>query len=194
MYSKTGTINGTAFSKNFCAIVPVNESFGTIEHTKLNCDKTILDRINRELPLISFPLADEILNMCHVYYDLSYHQEKHLSITLLTTVLEMIYLGKEDAKKEKLAKRCAAYLYDLRENQIDCYKNLRHIYKKRSDFVHEGIFDHIEDKDILLLRHYLRESIFKALSDKTNKKQRIKILKYTIATLDYLNDTVTTTY
>lgn len=186
MDSEPRNINGTEFCDSFCEIFPVNESLGTIEITKLNCDETISDKINRELPLISFPLTDELLNMCHVYYDLSYHQGRHLSITLLTTALEMIYLGKEDAKKEKLAKRCAVYLYDRRENQIDCYNSLRQIYKKRSNFVHEGIFDQIEDKDILLLRHYVRKSIFKALSNKTNKKQRITNLKHKIANLDYL--------
>lgn len=185
MDSAPKNINGTKFSNSFCEIFPVNESLGTIEITKLNCDKTISDRINRELPLISFPLTDEVLNMCHAYYDLSYHQGIHLSITLLITALEMIYLEKEDAKKEKLAKRCAVYLYDRRENRIDCYNSLRQIYKKRSNFVHEGIFDQIEDKDILLLRHYVRKSIFKALSNKADKKQRIANLKHEIANLDY---------
>lgn len=186
MRSEVETINDTEFTKNFCEIFPVNESSGTIEITKLNCDKTISDKINRELPLISFPLTDEGLNICHVYYDLSYHQGRHLSVTLLTTALEMIYLGKENAKKEKLAKRCAVYLYDRMEHQIECYNNLRQIYKKRSDFVHEGIFDQIGDKDILLLRHYVRKSIFKALSDKTDKKRRIAYLKCEIAKLGYL--------
>lgn len=186
MHSNPRNINSTEFSKSFCEIFPVNESSGTIEITKLNCDETTSDKINRELPLISFPLANEVLNMCHVYYDLSYHQGRHLSIMLLTTALEMIYLGKEDAKKEKLAKRCAVYLYDRREDQIDCYNSLRQIYKKRSDFVHEGIFDQIEDKDIFLLRHYVRKSIFKALTNKTGKKQRIPNLKYEITNLDYL--------
>lgn len=186
MDSAPRNIHGTKSSNRLCEIFPVNESLGTTEITKLSCDKTISDRINRELPLISFPLTDEVLNMCHAYYDLSYHQERHLSITLPTTALEMIYLEKEDAKKEKLAKRCAVYLYDRRENRIDCYNSLRQIYKKRSDFVHEGIFDQIEDKDILLLRHYVRKSIFKALSNKTGKRQRIVTLKQEITNLDYL--------
>ena len=93
MRSVAETINDTGFSIKFCEIFPVNESSGTIEITKLKCDRTISDKINRELPLISFPLTDEVLNMCHVYYDLSYHQGRHLSVTLLTTALEMIYLG-----------------------------------------------------------------------------------------------------
>lgn len=190
MQSESEKINETEFTKKFCEIYPVNESSETPEITKLICDKAISDKINKRLPSISFPLADGVLNMCHIYYDLSYHQKRHLSIILLTTALEMIYLENEQAKKEKLSKRCAVYINDRKEDQVDCYKNLRYIYKKRSDFVHEGLFDHIEDNDILLLRRYVRESLFKAISDKTDKKQRIENLKYAIANIDYLNETV----
>jgi hypothetical protein len=48
------------------------------------------------------------------------------------------------------------------------------MYKKRSDFVHEGILDNIDNEDILFMRQCVRESLLKMLSD--NKKKKVRVL------------------
>ena len=109
-----------------------------------------------------------------MYYDLSYHTEKYVSITLLTTALEVLFLKKdEEGKKQRLAKRCACYLYDDDQTIRSTYHKLKEEYKKRSEFVHDGKANGILDEDILFLRNCVRKSLIKAMSSTESKKQRI---------------------
>ena len=109
---------------------------------------------------------------------------------MLITALEIIYLKHEDGKKEKLSKRCAVYLNTNGEScynkqaVLECYRKLKEIYRKRSDFVHEGNVEGISSDDIIYLRKCVRESIFKLLSDDRKKQERINDLKSIIETID----------
>ena len=157
-------------------LFPVNESMTTPDISKFHCATDDCIALGQKIAEIAFPLSDTILNICHMHYDMSYHQDRHISMTLLVVALEMVYLDNEVAKKEKLAKRCSAYLSTSRDDILFCYKRLKSIYKKRSEFVHEGMFWEITNDDILFLRKCVRESLLKIVSDKTSKKDRIKNL------------------
>ena len=89
----------------------------------------------------------------------------------------MIFLKGEQGKKEVLSKRSAVYLYDDKEQVLSHYEKIKRIYKKRSDFVHDGKYQDIARDDIVFLRQCLRTTILKLLDDKRNKTQRITELK-----------------
>lgn len=175
---------------SFIEILPIYESMSTKEWSKLHCDDTVTRNINDMIPMLSFPLPEKQINTSHVYYDLSYHHDLHIAITLLITALEIIYLKNEEGKKEKLSKRCAAYLHTNGEScynkqaMLECYGKLKEIYRKRSDFVHEGNVEGIRSDDIIYLRKCVRESIFKLLSDDRKKQERINDLKSIVETID----------
>ena len=76
-----------------------------------------------------------------------------------------------------LAKRSAVYLYDDEKQVLSHYENIKRIYKKRSDFVHDGKYQDIVTDDIIFLRQCLRTIILKLLDDSRNKSERIKALK-----------------
>ncbi|GAE91029.1 hypothetical protein [Acetivibrio straminisolvens] len=113
------------------ALIPISEAMHSTEISKLKIDEIRVDEINRKLKSLKFPISNELLNNCHRYYDLSYHRENCIAITLLTTCLEMLFLNKkENAKKERVAKRCSVLLYDNKEDRLDCYARLLKTYKK----------------------------------------------------------------
>lgn len=187
MQSETKQINKCDTGFIFSNIIPVGEAMGTIEISRFHCNDESINKLNHEISLINFPLNDLNLNNCHRYYDLSYHQELFISITLLVTCLEMLFLKNENAKKEKLAKRCSVFLYGDKINRLYCYNRLMMIYSKRSEIVHEGKHQCITNEDILFLRECVRKSLILYLKNKYDKKIVINSLKTIITDLDYWN-------
>lgn len=166
----------SAVKKN--EIVTIPEAVNTQTDLRFHFSDEEVERINRALSEINFPLTDKLLNSCHGYYDLSYHTEKSISITLLITALEILFLKKDaQNKKEMLAKRCAVFLYDGDEQIKNTYSVVKELYKKRSVFVHEGKASAITEEDIITLRSFVRDALLKALSFSENKNQRIVRVK-----------------
>lgn len=68
---------------------------------------------------------------------------------------------------------------------LNCYLNIKRLYKKRSNFVHDGIVSEIYDEDILLLRDYTRKCILKLNSTNFNKTKLISNLKDKASQITY---------
>lgn len=160
-------------------IVPVGEAMVTKSISQFHCDENEIAYINKQIQELSFPLNDSLLNAVHKYYDLSYHVEHCVAVTLLMTALEMMFLDREEGQKQrKLSKRCAAYLYEGNNPQIRAENNILFtLYNKRSTFVHEGNETSITDNNIITLREYVRKSLLMALTQTESKQQRIDRLK-----------------
>lgn len=185
MESEKLYISETEESYNFISIIPLCEAMNTRPISKFHCDKKEIYELDKNISSINFPLADILLNDCHRYYDLSYHQDNFISITLLITCLEILFLDSEGAKKDKLAKRCSAFIFDSKDERLNCYYKLRMAYKKRSNFVHDGESLNMNKEDILFLRECVRKSLIKYLYNQLSKKNNILMLKRTIENLDY---------
>lgn len=177
MSSEKATNHGVNMSSHYNAIVPISESYSSKPIALLHLDDDAILKTNFQIKDNLIPLSDTSLNICHAYYDLSYFNETYVSIVLLITALEMIFLKGEQGKKEILSKRSAVYLYDDEEQVLSHYEKIKQIYKKRSDFVHDGKYQDIARDDIVFLRQCLRTTILKLLDDKRNKTQRITELK-----------------
>lgn len=168
---------------NYNAIIPIGEAMTTRPISKFHCDEKELTFLNSTISKLAFPLGDALFNACHRYYDLSYHTEPCVSVTLLTTALEILFLERNaNSKRQKIAKRCAEFLFDNAEqNRVATYKCLVSLYDKRSDFVHEGRAENISKEDIISLRAYVRDSLLKAISLSESKSQRINRLIQAVA-------------
>ncbi|MCS6130776.1 hypothetical protein DWV13_03750 [Clostridium botulinum] len=188
MKSEIECVDETEMSKSFSRIISIGEAMKTNTISKFHCEDKEINELNNNISLRKFPLVDEVLNNCHRYYDLSYQQDNFISITLLITCLEILFLNSEKAKKEKLAKRCSVYLYDSKDERINCYYKLLKVYKKRSDFVHDGDCLQVENEDILFLRECVRKSLVKYLNNQHSKKDTIQELKKIIENLDYWSE------
>ena len=174
------------------SIIPIGEAMATREISKLRVSNTDIVQINNMLKMVDYqmlnlPFDDTIVNNAHRYYDLSYHVEKNVALTLLITCLELLFLKSESTKKEKMSKRCAAFLYETKYERITCYRQLKSLYKKRCEFVHDGVDSRIENEDIIFLRECVRKSILKYLNTNCNKSDLIIKLRSKVKMLDYWN-------
>lgn len=152
-------------------------SYPTKSISTISCDNKDIDLINKAIENFDFPLQDQLLNSAHIFYDLSYHTELYISVSLLTTALEMLYLNNEQFKKEKLSKRCAVYIGGSNEEIIVLYKQLKEAYSLRSKFLHDGNIKHIRATTVIFLRDCVRKTLLKSISTKETKNNKIKRLK-----------------
>lgn len=185
MESEAIHMSQTNFSNNFSNIITIGEAMNTNTISKFHCNDNEIYDICKNISLIKIPLPVGILNNCHRYYDLSYHQDNFISITLLITCLEILFLNSENGKKEKLAKRCSVFLNDSKNERLNYYNKLCKLYIKRCDFVHDGEYLHIDNQDILFLRECVRKSLVKCFNNQHSKKEIIQDLKKIIQNLDY---------
>ncbi len=167
------------------SVIPISESAGTREISKFHCESNDVPLLHEKITHIVFPIGNDILNIAHQYYDLSYHQENFISITLLIIALEMIFLAEDTGKKDRLSKRCAVFMYDTKEDRVSCYTRLLAAYKQRSRFVHDGVFIGIEDETILFLRNCVRVALISIDPTSFEKKKLIDSLKRKVEETDY---------
>lgn len=163
-------------------------------------DEHMISDINALLKQEPLPIKEPFYQYCHQFYDQSYMQTEPLALVSLMTALEMIFLDTQDSKKMPLAKRCAVYLYDTKDERIECYRDLQKAYEIRSNIVHEGNWsgntkaqsaaaesDIVEENKILInVRRIVRAALIKVLNETCmNKKERIATLKGKVQALDY---------
>ena len=105
MTSEKTTNHGVNMSSHYNAIVPISESYSSKPIALMHMDDDAILKTNFQIKNNFLPLFDTSLNICHAYYDLSYFNEMYVSIVLLITALEMIFLKGEHGKKEILSKK-----------------------------------------------------------------------------------------
>lgn len=186
MKSEVRRIGETDFHDSFTSLIPIPEAVATKTLKKFSCGNYMIDKLNLDIININFPLKNNLLNSCHIYYDLSYHQSNFISVTLLITCLEILFLKHEYSKRKNLSSRCAVFLNDNKDDRIACYERLSATYKKRSDFVHDGNYDSIDASDILFLRDCVRKALLKYMRANIDKVSEINRLNGIIAGVDYL--------
>lgn len=168
--------------------IPISESFGTRDISRFHCDNADIHHLYEKTTRVVLPMSNDILNTVHQYYDLSYHQNNYISLTLLVIALEMLFLKKADQKKDVLSKRCSVFMYDTKEERRACCNKLRLIYKQRSNFVHDGVFVGIEDETIIFLRRCVRKALTTIDEACFDKNEFITGLKSVVETIDYLDE------
>ena len=183
--SEKKQIGETMVSSVHTAIIPVGEALASKIIKKFSCTNEEANILQEDIRLVSLPLKNPVINSSYGYYDLSYHEDNFISITLLITALEILFLNKDNSKKECLAKRISVLLFTEKNDILNCYLNIKRLYKKRSNFVHDGIVSEIYDEDILLLRDYTRKCILKLNSTNFNKTKLISNLKDKASQITY---------
>jgi len=172
-------IGETKFSSAHNAIMPIGEALGSKVIKKFSCTNEEVSVLQENIKLLSLPFGNPVINSSY------YHEDNFISITLLITALEILFLNKDKNKKECLAERISVFLFVEKDDRINCYSNIKRVYKKRSDFVHDGDTSRISDEDILLLRNYTRTCILKLNFTNFEKSELINDLKSKVSMITY---------
>lgn len=175
-------VDGIIQPSSYYSLFPFSESYPTKNISTISCNDKDIYLLNNALEKLDFPLKDRLLNSVHIFYDLSYHTEFCVSVSLLITALEMLFLNSENSKKEKISKRCAVYISNSEEEIYALYKKLKEVYKLRCDFIHDGDIGNIRETTVLFLRDCVRRALLKSISTQETKCDRIKNLKEFIET------------
>lgn len=185
MHCEPCRIGETSTSSSYISIMPIGEAYNvhTIKKAHYDSVGSLRDKMNK----ITFPIQVNYLHQCHLLYDRSYLVTLQEAEVLLITCLEVLFVKAEQGKREQLAKRCAIFLFDSKEERLECYKELCSQYKYRSEFVHEGNASSISEKGILFLRKCVRDSLIKLLNfDRYKRKETLVCdLRREVAGLDY---------
>lgn len=194
MCSETGTNNADnreslIGSMTYSDVVPAPE-VKSKDVVKFHCEQNEIEELARAISIVQFPIDNETLNAAYLLYDLSYHTENYISITLLCTALEVLFINSETNKKERLARRCAVFLNQSKDQRLEYYQRIKAAYKQRSEFVHDGKFLGIANDDIVFLRNCVRDSLrHMMMLPNYDKKRLINNLKQEISALDYWRET-----
>lgn len=144
-------------------------TMGTIPHIDRVFRKTNLPFSinNSQLELIQncfttpYPFINNWIYKVYDFFDSSFLLDEEKALIILITAFEMVFLKKENCKKEKLAKRSAIYFGNSNEEILEIYQKIKLCYSERSNYVHEG--KSIQDSESKL--HFLRDLLRKFILD-----------------------------
>jgi len=137
-----------------------------------------LSEINLYIQNMKFPFKGLPLKLAHNNYDLSYTiNQRHLSFLSLMISLESLFSPSGEGELRYRISRNTAVL--IGKNKIESEKiwdDIRMLYDKRCDLVHNGKADNVTNEDVLILRDYVRRSIIEFDKCKKSKDEIIKKL------------------
>jgi len=103
---------------------------------------------------------DKKLQLAFESFELSY--ESHsvaLSFLTLMIAMEVMLNRGKDELRYTISRNAAVLLGKDKDDSERVFKEVRVLYDKRSKLVHEGSVNEVSSKDVLRLRHYVREAI-----------------------------------
>jgi len=125
------------------------------------------------------PFQNSTLQLAFENFQLSYkiHDQIPLSFLLLIISLETLFYSGGGNIKTKICKNIATLLGKNKRNSEDIYSEIKELYEKRCDIVHEGKMNVVTFEDLYNLRHYVREAIKEIYKIGKSKKELLELLE-----------------
>ena len=145
-----------------------------------NSDKVI--KINSFISKIDLRFKDskfspKILSSAAFLYDQSYTSPV-VTLRFMVGVigLESLLVDGNSELSYRLSRNCAMLLSSNLDEYLELLTKMKKIYKKRSDYVHNGIVKSLEEKEVIEVRSILRNVIFKIIEKNISQDLLIKEL------------------
>ncbi len=154
---------------------------GNIEKLNLNSKKEI-DRINNFIQSIdihfnNFNFSPNLLSSACFLYDQTYTASlETLQFMVGVIGLESLLVDGKGELSYKFSRNCAMLLSNNIEEYEKLFLQMKKIYKKRSEYVHNGRMKTLEEDDIVELRDILRKTIFKIIEFNIPQEELLKRL------------------
>ncbi len=127
--------------------------------------ESFLQTTSLPLPNKALQLPNKALRLALDSFDKSYETDDtglaFLSLMIATEVL--LHPGDRDELRYRISRNTGVLLGQNRSDSEVIYKNMRELYDKRSKLVHTGDRSGVTRKDVVQLRHYVREVIKEAM-------------------------------
>ncbi len=106
------------------------------------------------------PFKESFLQLAFGNFELSYQiHDRNLSFLSLMISLETLFNPGRQELRYRVSRNTAVILGKEKEDSEKIFREIKNLYDKRSDIVHTGKSNTINEEDLLKLRHYVRESI-----------------------------------
>lgn len=154
---------------------------GKIEKLKLT-DLNEIKKINNFIAKTSLDFetskfSSKILSSAAFLYDQSYTAPVvTLRFMVCVIGLESLLVDGNSELSYRLSRNCAMLLSTNVDEYLKLFTRMKVIYKKRSDYVHNGLVKNLEDNDVVDVREILRNVIFKIIDKNVSQEELIKEL------------------
>ena len=154
---------------------------GDIDKLTLS-NKDEIDSINSFILKIDLDFRDskfssKILSSATFLYDQSYTSPvETLRFMVCVIGLESLLVDGNSELSYRLSRNCAMLLSSNSGEYLELLSKMKKIYKKRSDYVHNGIMKSLEEQEVVETRKILRNVIFKIIERNISQESLIKEL------------------
>jgi hypothetical protein len=138
-----------------------------------------INNLNHFLDNTELPFKHEYLQLAFENFELSYHiMNRGLSFLLLMMSLETLSAPiNSKSLRRDISKNAAALLAGRKDKYSKkISSDVKKLYEKRSKIIHTGRQNIVDVKDLVLLRHYARESIKKIYTLNVDKNKLFELL------------------
>ena len=123
------------------------------------------------------PFKESSLQLAFGSFELSYRiRDRNMSFLSLMISLEALLNPDRQEVTYRVSRNTAVLLGKDKKDSKKIFDEIKNLYGKRSQIVHTGNSNSIDEKDLLKLRHYVRESIKELNKISDNKVEFLKIL------------------
>lgn len=121
--------------------------------------------------------SSKILSSATFLYDQSYTSPvATLRFMVCVIGLESLLVDGNSELSYRLSRNCAMLLSSNSDEYLQLLSKMKKIYKKRSDYVHNGMVKSLEEKEVIEVRSILRNVIFKIIEKNISQDELIKEL------------------
>lgn len=126
---------------------------------------------------IKLPFTNPSLQLAFENFELSYQTHNiNLSFLSLMMGLETLFNPGEQELRYRISRNVAVLLGKDKKDSKTIFRDIKELYDKRSKIVHTGETNIIQEKDLLKLRQYLRESVKEINKIGKNKSELLSLL------------------
>lgn len=154
---------------------------GVTEKLSLSNSDEII-KINNFISKVNLKFKDskfspKILSSAAFLYDQSYTSPV-VTLRFMVGVigLESLLVDGNSELSYRLSRNCAMLLSSNLDEYLELLTKMKKIYKKRSDYVHNGIVKSLEEKEVIEVRSILRNVIFRIIEKNISQDLLIKEL------------------
>lgn len=175
----TDKIKKEQFLKHNSKIPFPDKIMGNIKKLRLSTKEEI-QAINSYLKSTSLQFeginySSNILKSAAFLYDQSYTSPiVTLRFMVCVIGLESLLVDGKGAISYKFSRNGAMLLSEDKDEYFKILSKLKKIYRKRSEYVHNGNVDNLEEKDVIEVREILRKTIFKIIEKNKTKKELLQ--------------------
>lgn len=142
---------------------------------EINSINSFISKIDLDFKDSNF--SSKILSSATFLYDQSYTSPvATLRFMVCVIGLESLLVDGNNELSYRLSRNCAMLLSSNSDEYLELFSKMNKIYKKRSEYVHNGMVKSLEEDEIVGTRNILRNVIFKIIEKNVSKESLIKEL------------------